>query len=141
MKSLKKSVLFVLMAVFAAMLAITPARAQSQFTVNVPFDFVVGDHSLKAGDYTIETSQNGVLSLSAYGQTSMFALGQPAGRLATRASVPYLVFTKYGNEAFLTKVVSSDDNDRDLLLSNREKQHIAQLESGEQVAVPVQSSR
>jgi len=138
---MKKSVLFVLLAAFAAMLAITPARAQSEFAVNVPFDFTIGDHTYKAGDYTVANSPNGVLSLSAYGQRSMFVLGQPAGKLEGRSSLPYLVFTKYGNEAFLTKVVFSDDNSRDLMLSNQEKQHIAQLESGEQVSVPVQSSR
>ncbi len=133
MRSLKKYVLFVLLAVFVASLTLTPARAQSGLSANVPFDFVVGKTTMKAGSYRIGT-QGAFVSFTSIGGRTRFALLSP-GRSATGRSEPYLVFTRYGTESFLSKIVFSARNTYDLPRSGRESELAARGASGEQVAV------
>jgi hypothetical protein len=143
MKSQKKVGLFVLMAVLGAMIAIVPAHAQSdsRVSVNVPFDFVAGNSALKAGAYRIETMESGVLILSSDGGRKRFALVVTDGNAASRNGEPYLVFARYGNEAFLDKVVFSTESRYDLLSGNRERELNANAGSGEADAVVIQQSR
>lgn len=112
----------VLMTVLGAMAAVAPAYAESnKIAVNIPFDFVVGKTAMKAGEYKIEKLQSGVLELIGEKQVR-FALtveGSPSGKHAGDA---YVVFNRYGNETFLSKVALSDEGNYDLPPSNREKQ-------------------
>lgn len=141
MQNLKKFVLFVLMAVFVAALAIAPAHAQSgRLSVNVPFDFVLGKATLKAGTYRIET-QGSFVSFSDADRKTTYALLLPGGGVSDRNGEPYVVFTRYGTESFLNKVVFSADNSYDLPRSSQEKEIMAHLTSGEQVAVLIQPLR
>src|SRR4051812_44098262 len=112
MKNLKKYVLFVLMAVFVSSLAIAPANAQSGLVANIPFNFVVGKTAMKAGSYRVQ-SQGAFVAVSGEGQTS-YVLLLPGGDAADRNGQPYLVFTRYGSESFLNKVVFSADSTYDL---------------------------
>jgi hypothetical protein len=143
MKSQKKLGLFVVMAMLGAMAAIVPAHAQSEsrVSVNIPFDFVVGNSALKAGAYRIETMESGVLALSSDDGRKRFALIATDGNAASRNGEPYVVFTRYGNEAFLDKVVFSSDSSYDLVLTSREKEFISAAASGEGDAVVIQTSR
>lgn len=143
MKSQKKLGLFVVLAVLGAMVAVVPAHAQSEgrVSVNIPFDFVVGNSALKAGAYRIETMEPGVLTLSNSDGRKRFALMVTDGNAASRNGDPYVVFTRYGNEAFLDKVVFSSDSSYDLVLTSREKELISAVASGEGDAVVIQTSR
>jgi len=139
MQNLKKYALFVLMAVFVSSLAIAPANAQSGLVANVPFNFVVGKITMKAGSYRVQ-SQGGFVSVSGEGQTS-YVLLLPGGDAADRNGNPYLIFTRFGSESFLNKVVFSSDSTYDLPLTSRQKELANHQASGEQVAVLIEPVR
>lgn len=138
MQIVKKTVALLFVAVLGAMLANVSARAQeSGVSVNVPFDFAVGQHALGAGSYRLE-KQGAFLSIRNEDGQSLFALIVAGGGASTQGANPHLVFTRYGNEAFLNAAVFSDDRVLALARSSREKELMSRLESGEEVAVPVQ---
>jgi hypothetical protein len=139
MQNLKKSMLLVLMAVFVASLTIVPAHAQG-IEATVPFDFVLGKTTLKADNYRIQMQGSFVAIVGAQGRAS-YALLLPGSDAANRNGQPYLVFTRYGTESFLSKVVFSADSIYNLPRSAREKEMMAHVTSGEQVAVLIQPAR
>ena len=140
MQSLRKSVLVVLMAVFVASLMLAPAHAQSGIAANVPFDFVLGKTTMKAGNYRIGL-QGAFVMLSGSDGSTTYSLLRAGGDASDRNGQPYLVFTRYGTESFLNKVVFSVNNAYTLPRSSREKEVIARSASGEQVAVLIQPVR
>jgi len=109
-----------LTAVLGAM-AVSPARAESEIAVNIPFDFVAGKNTMKAGAYKIEKLQSGVLSLKSDGQERFVLIVQGGATINDRGHA-YVVFNRFGNENFLTKVALSDDDNYDLPQSKHEKQ-------------------
>ncbi len=141
MQSLKKSVLFLLMAVVVASVAVAPAHAQSaRVSANVPFDFVLGKTTMKAGSYRIE-KQGSFIALVSEERKTRYALLFPGGDEANHNNEPYLIFTRYGTESFLNKVVFSATDTYDLPRSSREKEVMADLTHGEQVAVLIQAGQ
>ena len=144
MQSLMKPTLFALIAVIGAALAISPARAESdsRILVNIPFDFSIGNTPLKAGSYVIEELQSGIVAFSSEdGQGKQFALTLP-GESANSNHEPKLVFTRYGDQAFLHRIFFSGDNDgRQLLPSGREKKLIEERTSGEELSLLVKPAR
>jgi hypothetical protein len=141
MQNLRKYVLFVFMAVFVASLAIAPAHAQSaSISANVPFDFAVGKTSLKAGSYRIAT-QGSFVAFSLAGRNTTYTMLYPGGDASRRDGQPYLVFTRYGTESFLSKIVFSEDYSYAVPRSGREKELATHLNSGEQVAVLIGAAR
>lgn len=144
MRSLTKFVLFGLIAVLGAALAVVPAKAESdtRVLVNIPFDFSVGDMLLKAGGYRIQDVQAGTLIVkSKDGQVWQFVLTVPDGA-SNRNHQPKLVFARYGKELFLDKVYASNEgNGRELLQRDREKMLIRKRASGEEVSLLIGSAR
>ena len=122
MQSAKKFVLVALVAVLGAMVAIVPAHADSdrRVSVTIPFDFVVGNSTLKAGDYRVEKLQSGVVDFGSASGRHHFALVAP-GSSDNRKSDPYLVFTRYGHQVFLSKIALSVDDNYEVLPGNTEK--------------------
>jgi len=141
MQNLRKYVLFAFMAVFMASLAIAPAHAQSRLEANVPFDFVLGQTTMKANSYRIASDGSFIALVDANGKSlySMYLAGSDAADHYNGA--PYLVFTRYGTETFLSKIVFSTDRSYDLPRSSREKELAARLNSNEQVAVSIGAAR
>jgi len=137
MKNLNKVVLLMLVAMFGAALAIAPAQAQAtRVSVNVPFDFVVGKATMKAGTYRME-KQGSFLSLaSADGQTG-YALLIPGGGVVRRNGESYLVFTRYEGVSFLNKIVFSVGDNYQLPRSNRQKELMSKMNSGQEVALAI----
>jgi hypothetical protein len=137
MQHLRKYVLFAFMAVFVASLAIAPAHAQGRLAANVPFDFVLGQTTMKADSYRIETQGSFVALVGAEGRArySMYLPGSDAADHHNGA--PYLVFTRYGTETFLSRIVFSTNRTYDLPRSSKEKELAERLNSGEQIAVAI----
>jgi hypothetical protein len=144
MQSLMKFVFFGLMTVLGATLTIVPAQAEggSQVLVDIPFDFSLGNTTLKAGGYRVQDLQSGILAFSSDdGQVHRFVLTVP-GESANRNHQPKLVFTRYEDEVFLNKVfLSGNDDGRQLLKSSREKNLIEKQESGEELSLLIQPAR
>jgi hypothetical protein len=141
MQSLKKSVMLVMLAVFGVALAVGTAHAQRGLVVDVPFDFVVGKATLQSGHYRIARSGASFASFVDTKRNAKFAMLLPSGDVRSRNGNPYLVFTRYGQDTFLNKVVFSTNEVYDVPVSNREKEMKAQLGSGVEVAVLIQPVR
>ena len=140
MQSLKKSVLPAMLALFGALLFSAPAHAQNSVSVDVPFDFVVGKAVLRAGHYRIAKNGAAFVSLVDVNRNSSFSMLLPSGDVRGHTEA-YLLFTRYGQQAFLNKVVFSPSQAYDLPLSSGEKEMRAQLRSGEEMAVLIQPMR
>jgi hypothetical protein len=141
---MKKVGLFILMAVMGMNLAIVQARADgdSRVAINVPFDFVAGNGVLKAGNYKVVVLQSGVLDfVSTDTRQHHFTLIIAGAASARQKADPYLVFTRYGSETFLSKVVLSVDDNFEVPTSSREKDLISGLTAGEKGAVVIQPVR
>ena len=125
-------------------LTIVPARAQSgsRVLVNIPFDFSVGNTTLKAGRYTVEQLQSGFVALSSNdGKEHQFALTIP-GDSGNQRQEPHLVFTRYGSETFLKRVFFAGNADyHELLRSSREKELIKNQASGDELSLLIQPAR
>jgi len=66
MQYLLKPMLFAVITVCGVALTIAPAHAQSGSRVlaDIPFDFSVGNTTLKASSYTVEQLQSGIIGFS-----------------------------------------------------------------------------
>ena len=139
MRSLRKSSLLILIIVFGATLAIVPAQAQSvsHVSVNIPFEFSVGNNLLKAGNYRIEILSSRVLAFdSSDGQQHQFVLAIP-GDAIRPGGQPRLVFVRYGDKAFLHQVISADD-DYAFVPSKQEKKLIQEYQPESQISLLVE---
>ena len=143
MQYLLKSMLLAVITVFGMALTIVPAHAQndSRVVANIPFEFSVGNTTLKAGNYRVEQLESGLISLSSQdGKEQRFALTFP-GTSDEQKSEPYLVFIRYGNESFLRKISISDDHDcLELPESSRERELIKN-QAGAEVSLLIQPAR
>ena len=144
MQSLKKYLFIGLMAVFAVTsLNIPAAQAQGPgAAATIPFNFSVGSTQFDAGDYRLHTegSAGAFLALARIGGDTKFSMLIP-GVNSDPNRGSYLVFHRYGTEAFLTKVVFSPAETYDLPRTAREKEILSGTNSGDQVEVPVGSAR
>lgn len=135
MQSLKKNVVLGLMAVLVVSFSVASAQAQSgAMKAEVPFNFSVVKTDLQSGNYSIKI-QGAFVAFSEVGGSTTYALLSNRGRAAERNGHPYLVFTKYGTESFLNKIVFSSTESYELPRSGREKEIMARVTTGEQVAV------
>ena len=143
MQYLLKSMLLAVITVLGMALTIVPAHAQSDSRVvaNIPFEFSVGNTTLKAGNYRVKQLESGLISLSSQdGKEQRFALTFP-GTSDEQKSEPYLVFIRYGNKSFLRKISISGDNDcLELPESSRERELIKN-QAGAEVSLLIQPAR
>ena len=144
MQYLMKAMLCAVMTMLGVTLAIMPAHAQSGSRVlaNIPFDFSIGNTTLKAGSYTVEQLQSGILAFSSNdGKEHQFALTIP-GDSGNQTQEPHLVFTRYGSEAFLKAVFFAGNEDyHELLRSSREKELIKKQAPGDELSLLIQPAR
>ena len=121
-------------------LSAVPCHAQDSHRVNVtiPFDFVVGDKQLKAGDYVVESlgaaGDGALLFRSVDGNTRQIVFAVPVETNKT-GNHERLVFHHYGSEQFATQVWFMGDNDGyELIPGTREKESAANHAAADQVA-------
>jgi hypothetical protein len=86
--------------------AVLPMLAQESgpIKVTVPFDFVVENNRLHAGEYTIQRAAHGALRIQSNdGRTTATFLALPKqGKVTTKEA--HFVFHHYGNEYFLQTI-------------------------------------
>jgi hypothetical protein len=109
------------MAMAAAMIVVATAgqaRADERIAVTVPFDFIVGDSRLPAGDYVItEMSMPGIVSVaSADAQHSAFVLTIPSSS-DDAVPQPEMVFERFGGQHFLARITGGGVEGREILLT------------------------
>lgn len=144
MQYLLKSMLLAILTVCGAALTIVPANAQSgsRALANIPFDFSVGNTTLKAGSYSVEQLQSGILALSSSdSKTHQFAMTFPSDS-DQQSQESHLVFIRYGSEVFLKKVsLSGDENSYELPESRRERELIRNQTSGAELSLLIPPTR
>ena len=145
MKNLIKSTLSaVLMTMLGVALVTAPANAQiaSHVQVDIPFNFSVGNSTLKAGSYQVQELESGLLAFARNdGKGGQFVLTVP-GDTANRSQQPHFVFVRYGSEAFLSKVfLSAGDDCKEVSPSKRERELIQERQSGQELSLLIQPAR
>jgi hypothetical protein len=141
MQYLLKPMLFAVITVLGVALTIAPAQAQSgnRVLANIPFDFSVGTTTLKAGSYTVKQLQSELVALiSKDGRQQQFAMTLP-GDSGKQSQDSYLVFIRYGSEAFLKRVsFSGNEGCHELPESSRERELIKSEASGTELSLLIQ---
>ena len=119
---LKRATMLMLLLTIALVTAVATASGQSQHRVNasVPFEFIVGDKTLAAADYRIDTVGEALAIRSADATNSVIRL---SNTIASKEREPArLVFHRYGNTYFLSEVWEGGDRiGRQLFESRQER--------------------
>ena len=122
--------------VIAALLATVFTSAQAQFDrlfkASVPFNFVIKDRVLPAGEYVFALVQLGgsdaVKIQSADGHVTAFVPARSAIAKASQAE-PKLVFNRYGDQYFLSQVCGLEDSTTQQLARPRAEERLAKTEA------------
>jgi len=110
---MKRLIGFLSVSALAVVLA-APLGAQTlRITSSVPFEFMVAGRSMVAGDYTFgNLGSNGIGAIKVLGNnSSLVLLGN--GTIASqkeRAGQPLLIFHRYGDQYFLSRIVDGSRN-------------------------------
>lgn len=127
--------------------ALTSVKAQSglQVQVTVPFDFIVGDEKLPAGDYFLRphTTAQGALMITNWDERrTVIFMARFAERLNPQNHAK-LVFYRYGDEYFLRQVWSTGVKGYELPKSRTERsveKDLAQADPQRVEVVPITDS-
>ncbi len=112
---------FMVAAAFAALLMVGSAVAQTgAIWASVPFDFVVGQKTLPAGDYRVSLHGSALLMYRLDGNGAAFAMYTPSA--GNKDVSPRLVFHRYGNLNFLAQAWINDTG-HDLHKTSREREY------------------
>ena len=129
---------FGFLSVIALVTAVGSAQGQSlayKLRANIPFDFVVGDKKLPAGEYSIgrarQDSDDSILLISsADGRGNAIRLSIPVGSRVLK-NEGTLVFHRYGDQYFLSQVWPvSASTGRELTRSLSERELAANSSAG-----------
>jgi hypothetical protein len=118
--------------VIAALLAnvFTSVQAQSDrlISANVPFNFMIKDRTLPAGEYIFALVRFGgsdaVKIQSTDGNLTAFVLTCSANAKASQAE-PKLVFNRYADKYFLSQVFGLEDSNMQQLAKPRDERRLA----------------
>jgi len=136
MKTIAKSLLLVL----TVALCVAGAQAQSQTMLkgDVPFNFIVGNQNLPAGEYTVKSLENEIEAWYGPDGHAFILRTIPMGELAS-ADTTKLVFLHSGDQYYLSEVWSEGVSHE--VRASRTQQQIARKVKFETVAVLMTSRR
>src|SRR5580658_10661527 len=122
------------------------AQAQQSMAVNVPFDFVAGNKTLPAGEYTVKisTPTHSLILVSRKDSTASAFINTNAAVSSTPQAESKLIFNRYGDRYFLSQVWQQGyAQGRQLMKSSREKELAltANLETDGQVILVAELPR
>ena len=122
-----------------AWLMVPATQAQSvMLKANIPFDFVVGEKRLPSGQYHVK-SLNPVLTQIQGNDAHSTAIVLTTGMQAAKISdVGKLIFNRYGDQYFLSKIwVPLTDTGRQLPKSRFEREVAQRLSNGGTTVIAV----
>jgi hypothetical protein len=117
-KRIGKQSIVLLATVVMTIGAASAARADERIVANVPFAFIVSGVRLPAGSYTITENANGggvCLIASDDGREAIYVMTSAADNRPD--AQPELRFKKFGDQYFLSRVVSWDGEEREIVLT------------------------
>jgi hypothetical protein len=135
---MKHPIKYTLGALLGLMLALSavPGHAQDEAKIKatIPFNFVVGNKELKAGDYVIESSlaNNALRFRSEDGDVQQIAFTVPIETHRT-GNHERLLFHHDGDQYFLSQVWLSGDEDGRELIPGVQEKAAADRSTGDQV--------
>jgi hypothetical protein len=102
------------------------AQSERSKITNIPFDFIVGEKTLPAGEYTVEPNRSDFdkvwLVQSRDGRTSALFITMPVRASETQEKAK-VVFHKYGDQYFLSQIwTPGDATGRELLMLRLERE-------------------
>lgn len=110
----------------AAGLAVTTLASAEELKVKIPFEFSVGRSVLPAGTYEIDTKvAPGVLRVRSADWANAALVISHGVAERNRSEEAKIVFNRYGDTYFLSKVVYSDGIGREVQKTPREKEMAA----------------
>ena len=118
----------VLMALTLFALLMVPAtQAQSTFRAEIPFDFVVANKRLPAGEYQVKPATEKVILIQSQDARSSALAMTIKVHAGKTSDVTKLVFNRYGEQYFLSKIwTRSSDTGRELTKCRLEREVAAQ---------------
>ncbi len=130
----------------AVMSSTCVAHAQETMKVNIPFDFVAGDRSLPAGEYSVNVTgaMHTLILVDRNVAGTSAILGTNAALAPEPQSQSKLIFNRYGDRYFLSQVwMQGNTRGRQLLKSAREKEiaQVAQLDASSRVILVAELPR
>lgn len=139
---MKTKILAMASAVVLSIIGAGVCGAQTRtLEVNVPFAFEVGNKTVPAGSYRVETVLTGNGSLHTLRSNSgeaWLTISTMAATTNSGTPSPSLVFHRYGNRYFLAQIRTGSGHARDLYPTLQEKD-LARYEPGVEVAILVQT--
>ena len=115
---------------FAGLMVPTTQAQSIILTADIPFDFVVGDKQLHSGEYNVKQTHPGVMLIQSKDARSSAMVLTTAAEAGKMSDVGKLVFNRYGDQYFLSKIWASDSG-RQLPKSRLEREVAQRLsESG-----------
>lgn len=120
-------------------LAVATVQAQTgmRVVVHVPFDFIVGESRLAAGNYTVsEVNQHALYVRSADGETALL-IQAPRTAIGDGQAKERLVFRRYGDQYFLAQAyLHESGNGSEVRRSDAERSLIRKIEVAGLKALP-----
>lgn len=117
------AMLMVTLALAAASAAVANGQSSQKLAAQVPFDFVVADKTLRAGDYrvgAIDQARDTIAIMNAAGEGAI-RLSAPTKR-SDHVKTAKLVFHRYGSMYFLSQVwMGGEQTGRELSLGKQER--------------------
>jgi len=106
-----------------------------EMTVSVPFEFIAGDKSLPAGDYSVQVNpERGSVVLHQEGQSPLILLTNRRESINTSPRGK-LVFKRYGANFFLSEVWNQDNATGQALTPSAAEKEMAHKKQPEQILV------
>ena len=138
---MKKQILGIV-AMFSLLLVLSSASVQAQskrFSINIPFNFIVGETAFPAGEYTVQPtrqdSQNVWLLENRNRHFNVVFTTIPVWDSVTQGQTK-LVFNRYDDQYFLSQICTAGDNSsRELRMRHWERQ-LAKGVQAEKVFAP-----
>jgi len=135
-RAFKLAGLFCAVLLFSA--AISNGQSDPVLLVKIPFDFIVGDTNLPAGNYRIITTSPRLMSLQNYDNTRVAGIWTFIfdGPRKSKVDSSHLVFNRFGSEYFLSQIYCSfwgSNTAKILMPAVRERELLASAEKVEKV--------
>ncbi|HEX2715327.1 MAG TPA: hypothetical protein VHM88_24370 [Candidatus Acidoferrales bacterium] len=113
-------------------------HAQQSVMVNIPFEFVVGDRTLPAGDYDIQRPATGrpevLLIHRTDGSASAIVLTMPVEANDWQPESK-LLFNRYGDRYFLSQIWTAGERFGRELYKSRAEKELASMETKREVTL------